>query len=185
MLVKEKNRREIEERLKALGNYVKIDYLNSCLKQSALDFDTRRFVLLELARLYKEKKMHLEAGKMLQSAAPINTGYKGMIQDYVASAEMFAKAGNFENADISFEKAIGCANEKEKFEIKQIKIDRYKAQAEEYYKNDKRHNAMVAFEKLLELNLAPSERKEVQEKLLSLYDRLGKIRDYYSLKRAM
>ncbi len=185
MLVKERNRREVEEKLKGLGNYVKIDYLLSCLKQPFIDFDTRRFVLLELAKLYKEKKMFLEAGKMIQSAAPINTTYKGMINDYVASAEMFVKAGNFDNADISFEKAIGCASDKERFDIKQIKIDCYKGQAEEFFRNDKRNNAMIAFEKLLTLNLAGSERREVQEKLLGLYDKLGRIREYYSLKRGM
>ncbi len=184
MLVKEKSRREIEEKLKGLGNYVKIDYLLSCLKQP-IDFDTKRFVLLELAKLYKEKKMYLEAGKMTQAAAPINTAFKGMISDYILAAEMFVKAGNFDNADITFEKAIGCASDEQRFEIKQVKIDLYKNQAEHYFKNDKRSSAVIAFERLLTLNVTENERREVQEKLLGLYEKLGKIREYYSLKRAM
>ena len=185
MQIKEKNRKEIEIRLKTLGNYVKIDYLASCLKEQSLDFDTRRYVLLELAKLYKERKMFSEAGKMLHAAAPINTTYKGMLSDYVASAEMFVKGGNFENSDISFEKALACANDNEKFEIKQIKIDYYKHRAEEYLRDDKRTNAVAAFEKLLTLNLALTERKEIQEKLLNLYDKLGRIKDYYNLKNNM
>ncbi|MDO8509131.1 MAG: hypothetical protein Q7S27_05610 [Nanoarchaeota archaeon] len=184
MLVKEKNRREIDDKLKSLGNYVKIDYLLNCLKQP-IDFDTKRYVLVKLAELYKEKKMFLESGKMMQNAAPINTTNRAMISDHIFSAEMFVKAGNFNYADIAFEKALSCAGDNQRFEIKQIKIDMYKSQAENYLKNDKRNNAVNAFEKLIELNLAPSERKEVQDKLLSLYDRLGKIKEYYNLKKAM
>ena len=184
MQVREKSRREIEEKLKTLGNYVKIDYLLSCLKQP-VDFDTRKFVLVNLGQLYKEKKMYLEAGKMMQSAAPINTTFKGMIEDYVKSGELFVKAGSFDNADIAFEKALACGNEREKFEIKQKKIDFIKAQGEVYLKNDKRNSALLTYEKLLSLNLAESERREVQTKLLGLYERLGKIREFNSLKRAM
>jgi len=184
MLVKEKNRREIEERLKGLGNYVKIDYLASCLKQQ-IDFDTKRFVLIKLAELYKEKKMYLESGKMMQNAAPINTTNKAMINDYILAAEMFVKAGNFYSADMAFEKALGCSGDNQRFEVKQIKIDLYKSQAEHYLKNDKRSGAAIAFERLLELNLAPTERREIQEKLLNLYEKLGKIREYSNLKRAM
>ncbi len=184
MQVREKTRQEIEAKLKTLGNYVKMDYLQSCLKQP-IDFDTKRFIFLTLAELYNEKKMFLEAGKMMQNAAPINTAKKAIINDYIAAARMFVRAGNFDNADIMFERALGHANDNEKFEIKQKKIDAYKNQAGEYLKNDKRNNAVLSFEKLLDLNLAQSERKEIQEKLLILYERLGKIREYFNLKRAM
>ena len=51
MQVKEKNRREIEERLGKMGDYVKIDYLISCLKRD-LDFDSKRFCLIKLSFMF-------------------------------------------------------------------------------------------------------------------------------------
>lgn len=184
MQIKEKTRREIEERLQHLGNYVQIDYLLSCLKQQ-LDFDTKKFVLLKLSKLYEDKKMYLESGKMIQAAAPINTTFLSMMSDYMKAAELFVRAGNFDNADIAFEKATANANEKQRQEIKNKKIDLYKIQADYYLEIDKRHSALLAYEKLLSLNLGESERGEVQSKLLDLYSKLGKIREYYALKRAM
>jgi hypothetical protein len=56
-------------------------------------------------------------------------------------------------------------------------------QAKDYLKRYKRKNAMIAFEKLLEINLTDPERKEVQNTLLDLYEKLGKIREFYNLKR--
>lgn len=184
MQVREKTRREIEEKLKTLGNYVKIDYLLSCLKQP-IDFDTRRFILLELTKLYEEKKMFLEAGKMINNAAPINTAFSGKIADFVKAAELFVKGGSFDQADVAFDKALASCNEKQKQEVKNKKIDFYKQQAELYLQNDKRHSALSAYEKLLTLNLGETERRLAQERLLGLYERLGKIREFYALKRGM
>ena len=185
MQVKERTRREVEEKIKTLGAFVKMDYLTSCLKQP-IDFDTRRFVLLKLAELYKEKKMFFEAGKMMHNAAPINTTIMEKINDYVHSGELFLKSGNFEHADIAFDKAIGsCEIERQRTYIKDKKINFYKQQAKFYLQNEKRQSAAHAYEKLLSLNLAESEKKEAQETLLELYQKLGKIREFYALKRTM
>ena len=185
MHVKEKSRREIEEKLKTLGAFVKIDYLTSCLKQP-IDFDTRRFALLKLAELYEEKKMFFEAGRMMHNAAPINTTIMEKISDYVYAGELFLKSGNFEHADIAFERAIGaCETEQQRTNVKDKKINFYKQQAKSYLDNEKRQSAALAYEKLLSFNLASNEKKEAQETLLELYQKLGKIKEFYSLKRTM
>lgn len=185
-MIKERNRREIEAKLKGLGSFVKIDYLTRCLKQPALDFDTKRYVFLNLAQLYSEKKMFFEAGKMLQNAAPINTTIMEKMNDYAHAAEMFIKSGNFNMADVAFEKSISsCETEQQRTTVRDKKIDYYKKHAESCFSNDKRQNAMLAFEKLLSLNLAESEKKDAQIKLLGLYEKLGKIREYTSLKRVV
>ena len=109
MLIKEKTRREVEEKLKSLGDFVKIDYLTSCLKQQ-VDFDTRKFVLLQLSKLYEDKKMFVEAGKMIELAANINTTFQNQINDFLKAAELFVKGGDFDKADKSFEKALVAGN---------------------------------------------------------------------------
>ncbi len=167
-----------------MGDYLKINYLRNCLKQS-LDFDTKRFVLVKLGELYEGKKMFLEAGKMMMNVAPINTTFQAKTNDFLKSAELFIKAGNFDEADIAFEKALGCCNDREKEIVKAKRMEYYRNQAKIYFDNDKRQSAVLAFEKLLALSPPENERKEVQEKLLGLYERLGKIRDFYNLKRVM
>lgn len=185
MLVKERNRREIEERLKGMGDYVKIDYLASCLKQQ-LDFDSRKFVLLELSDAYESKRMFTDAGKLMQNAAAINTTIAGQITDYVRAGNLFVRGGNFDEADSVFDRALAlCVNEGQRRDVKKTKKSLYKSQAEFYITTDKRKNAMIAHEKLLSLDLDSQEKKEVQEKLLTLYEKLGKIRDFYNLKRGM
>lgn len=185
MLVKERNRREIEARLNGMGEYVKIDYLSSCLKQQ-LDFDTRKFVLLELADVYESKRMFSDAGKIIQNAAAINTTISGKISDFVKAGNLFVRGGNFDEADSVFDKALAtCANDEQRRDVKKTKRNLYKSQAEFYFTVDKRKNAMTAYEKLLSLDLDMQEKREAQEKLLLLYEKLGKIRDYYNLKKTI
>ena len=184
MLIKEKTRREVEEKLKSLGDFVKIDYLTSCLKQQ-VDFDTRKFVLLQLSKLYEDKKMFVEAGKMIELAANINTTFQNQINDFLKAAELFVKGGDFDKADKSFEKALVAGNTVEKVMIKHRRKEIYIQQAEFYLKNDRRNHAALSYERLLSFDLDILEKKKVQEKLLNLYEKLGKIRDYYSLKRIM
>lgn len=174
-------RREVEERLKRVGDYVKMDYLSACLKKQ-LDFDTKKFVLLKLAEVYEQRRMFAEAAKMMRNAAEINTTYEGKMNDFVKSAELFVRAGHFDESDVSFTKALGCAKELEKARIKQTRKEWYKAQAKEYLARDRRSHAVIAYEKLLALELSLQEKKEAQTTLLSLYEKLGKVKEFYALK---
>ena len=84
MDVREKNRHEIEARLSTMGDYVKMEYLNDCLKKIT-DFETRRFVMIRLADIYEAKKMFLEAGKLFRKIAEINTSTSNKISDFTKS----------------------------------------------------------------------------------------------------
>jgi len=174
-------RREIEAKLAIVGDYVKMDYLQACLKKN-MDFDTKKFVLIRLAETYEGRRMFLEAGKLIRNAADINTTFDGKIRDFVKSAELFVKAGSYDQSDISFGKAMAMASEKQKQDIKAFKKEFYKKQALEYFKRDKRKHAMDSYEKLLTLDLDASEKNEAQRILLDLYQKLGKVREYGILR---
>ncbi|MEK6933845.1 MAG: hypothetical protein AABW75_03145 [Nanoarchaeota archaeon] len=177
-------RKEIEAKISNVGDYVKMDCLQACLKKQ-LDFDTRKFVLTELTRIYEERKMNLEAGKLMRMAADINTTFEGKMNDFIKSAGLFIKSGSFDEADISISKALANANDRQKVGIK-IKIkDIYKNYAKDMLSKDKRKHAMEAYEKVLSLDLDPLEKKDSQKNLLYLYEKLGKIYDYYALKKTM
>ena len=178
------NRREIEEKLKTLGDYVKIDYLARCLKEGP-DFDTRKFILTNLSRLYETKGMYAESGKNLLAAADINTTYEAKISDFMKAAELFMKSNAFSDADVAVTKAIASANTKQRAQIKAQQKALYTAQANLLIQKDKRSHAVEAYEKLMTLEMTPEEKRETQTTLLNLYEKLGRVREFYSLKRGM
>ena len=178
------SRKEIDNKLAGMGDYVKIDYLARCLKQT-IDFDTRKFVLTKLGEIYGERGMYLEAARMVAGGAEINTTFQSKINDYMRAAELFVKGGGFDDADNVFNKAVACSNGLQKENIKTKRKEIYKAQARAYMQRDKRNQALQTYEKLLSIDLTPEEKREVQSTLLSLYEKLGKVKDYYALKRNM
>ncbi len=184
MNTNEFTRRAIEEKIAAMGDYVKISYLSNSLKKS-LDFDTRKFVLTTLSRLYEDRKMLNEAGKMLSFSADINTTFNGKITDFLKSTELFIKGGSYDEADMSFKKALAVANTSQKTELKKRVKDMYQVQAKEYLARDKRKNAVKAYEKLLSLDLDPQEKDAIKAKLVVLYESLGKVREFYNMRKSL
>ena len=180
----ELTRRDVELKLASIGDYVKMDYLQACLKKQ-VDFDTRKFVLTTLSGIYESKKMFLDAGKILRAGAEINVTFDAKMSDYMKSADLLIKAGAFDESDISFTKALACATDIQKANLKVKRKEMYKKQAQEYLQKDKRKHAMESFEKLLEIDLQGDEKKVAQATLLGLYEKLGKIKEYSNLKRSM
>ena len=183
MLGESVTKKEVEAKLASVGDYVKMDFLQQCMKKQ-LDFDTRRFVMTKLSSIYESRLMFLEAAKLIRNVADINTTFDGKYNDFAKSMELYIKAGEYDEAESSFQKALACGNERQKFAVKQKMKDMLKMKANELLKRDKRKNAADAYEKMLSLSfLDIAERKEVQNSLMQLYQKLGKIREFYALKR--
>ncbi|MBX4212530.1 hypothetical protein KW787_03705 [Candidatus Pacearchaeota archaeon] len=184
MEIKGVTRRDIEAALPKLGDYVKMEYLTKCLKQN-IDFDTRKFALTKLAQIYESKGMFSDAAKLMTNAADISPTYDGKMNDFMKAVDLHAKAGKFDEADAAFNKALVCASGIQKDRLKEKRKEIYRAQAKSYMDKDKRKNAMLAYEKMLNLDISNDERKQVQTILIGLYEKLGKIREFYALKRNM
>jgi tetratricopeptide (TPR) repeat protein len=130
--------------------------------------------------------MPAEAARLIAHAADINSTFLAKMTDFSKSMELYIKAGKFIEADASFAKAIACANtENEKFSLKIKRKELIKQQAKDYLIKDKRRTAVEAYEKLLSIDLTPSEKKDAQTTLINLYEKLGMIREFYALKRAI
>ncbi len=177
-------RRAIEEKIATMGDYVKISYLSNSLKKS-LDFDTRKFVLTTLSKLYEDRKMFKEAGKMLSFSADINTTFNGKLSDFLKSTELFVKGGSYDDADLAFKKALAVANTSQRTELKKRVKEMYQTRAKEYLAKDKRKNAAEAYEKLLSLDLDPQEKDAIKAKLIVLYESLGKVREFYNMRKSL
>jgi tetratricopeptide (TPR) repeat protein len=178
------SRQEIEAKLAVSGDFVKMDYLQACLKK-LLDFDTKRFVMIKLASVYESRMMYLESGKLMRAVADINTTFDGKLNDFLKSMNLFVKANAFGEADVSYKKAIGMATPIQKNSIKLKLKEAYKARAKELMEKDRRKNALDIYERMASLELNPFEKKEVQEALLKLYEKLGKVKEYYNLQKGV
>ena len=179
------SRREIEAKLANVGDYVKMDYLSACLKKN-LDFDTKKFTLVKLSEIYESRKMYLEAGKLLRAAAEINSTFEGKMNDFMKSMELSVKGGNFDDAEVSYTKALACADGMQKERLRARRKTAYINQARDALAKDKRKHAMDAYQKYLSIpELNSQERLEVQTALLALYEKLGKITEYGALRRTM
>jgi tetratricopeptide (TPR) repeat protein len=182
--ITERTRAEIDAKIKTMGEYVKMSYLQRAIK-SQLDFDTRKFVLLELTKIYEQKGMFLDAAKTIRAAADITTTYKEKIGQFMKSVEFNIRGNNFTEADRLFVQALALGNDREKIDMKQLYKQFHFAQAQAYMKNDRRNNAKEVYQKMLSLDLNHSERLDVQNRLLDLYYRLGNVREYHALKDKM
>src|SRR3989339_669968 len=62
----------------------------------------------------------------------------------------------------------------------------YATQALAHLNRDKRTNAMNTYERFLSIaDLTPGEKGQAQKNLLALYEKLGKVREFYNLKKVM
>ncbi len=175
---------EIEATLKGRGDYVKIDELARLLTQN-LATDTKKFVTIELAKIYESRGMHVNAAKLFDNLAISSSTYADQIMYFTKEAELFIKGSSYPEADMAMKKAIAAAAPKERDKIvAQIKTAFF-AHAQEHEKNRRRNNALRAYEKILELELTETERTQVKQKLLPLYESLGKVREYLNLKQSL
>jgi len=184
LLRKEMAKSEIEQALKGKGDFVQIDSLGRLLKEP-IAFDTRKFVFLKLATLYEKAKMFNDSAKMYGNAAEISLPFAEKIKHYMKETELYAKTGAFDRVENAMKKAMAQANSREREEIKISVKMLYKEQAKTCEAELRRNQATRFYEKILEMRIPEQERRETGEKLLELYKRLGKLREYQVLEKSM
>lgn len=164
---------DIEKCLAPKGNFIKIDYLTRFLKED-IPLDMKKFCYLKLAETYENMKLFNDAAKMFNSLAIISIAFTEKINNHIKESKSYIKAGNFSKSDEALKKAMNEGNSVQKNEIYQEIKNFYKKFAEDYEKDMKRNNASRIYEKILEMKISDKERQEIKEKLIQLYEKLGK-----------
>jgi len=182
MLGSNLSKSDVEEKLVGRGDFVNIDYLSKLLNEK-LHRDTKKFVYLKLIEIYERTRMFNDVAKMYEGIASISIAFSEQIKNHLKATEYYIKAGFFDKADYAMKKALNEANSVEREEINFSVKDFYKRQAEEYEKVLKRNAATKIYEKLLEMNITDQERKEIKEKLIELYEKLGRLKEFYAMKK--
>ena len=183
MLNKEMTTQEIENDLNKHSDFMKIDMITR-FTNDLLPNDLKIFLYKKLMELYKSNKMSIEAAKVAKNIAMLSDSYKEKEKYHIAEAELYIIAGAFEKVNSAMKNAMVNARATERDHIAYTIKEFYKIQADIYEKERKRGNASRIYEKILEMNMLPTERQQIKEKLLDLYDKLGKTKEYFILKKA-
>ena len=182
MLGSELSKSDVETQIAGRGEFVQIGHLSDLLRQK-LHRDTKKFVYLKLIEIYDKRKMFNDVAKMYEGLAIICIAFSEQIKNYLKATEYYIKAGFFDNADYSMRKALNEANSVEREEIIFSVKEFYKKQAEEHERELKRNHAARIYEKLLEMSITDEERREIKDKLMELYEKLGKLKEFYAMKK--
>ena len=180
MQVLEKKREEIEAKVNTMSDFLKMEYLESCLKSNP-DINIHKYCYKKLSDLYENKIMYSEAAKYMAKFEELCVGAKEKIAAIVKEAELLIKADQYDSADYLYKKAMSFADTAEKFEIKRKMVEFYKKEAANFEKSNKISAALKIYEKLVH-HVADAERNEARKRMLELYNKLGKVKEYIKLK---
>jgi hypothetical protein len=183
MQVLEKKREEIEAKVNTMSDFLKMEYLESCLKAN-LDINVCKYCYKKLSELYENKIMYPEAAKYMAKFGELCAGAKEKIAAIVKEAELLVKAGSYDPADYLYKKAMSLADGPEKYEIKRNMVKFYKQEAANFERLNKHAGALKIYERLV-YHVADAERDEARKRMLELYQKLGKIKEYIRLKAEM
>ncbi|MFA7707353.1 MAG: hypothetical protein WCX73_00215 [Candidatus Pacearchaeota archaeon] len=180
MQVLEKKKEEVEAKANKMSDFVKMEYLESCLK-TIPDLSVAKYCYKQLAELYEKKLMYTEASKYMTRFGESCVGAKEKIAAIIKEAELLIKAGQYDPAGYLYTKAMTLADASGKFEIKRNMILTYKKEAELLEKSNRSTAALKIYEKIINYVL-DAEKIEMKRKMLKLYQNLGRITDYLKLK---
>ena len=176
--VRERSIEGMKEKLSSMNTALnKMVYLESALKAVGGDFDIKRFIWGELARLYEDRKMFERAARALGTLAAMEPMFRERMDSYVMAAEMFCRVGKIEDADQMFVMAARDVAEEGKVKVRLARKNVYLSAAGELERKGKRASAVKFYERLVKMNLDALEKETVLEKLRVSYKALGMFRE--------
>ena len=128
MQVLERKKEEIEAKVNTMSDFVKMEYLESCLKIN-LDINVCKFCYKKLSELYEKKTMYSEAAKYIAKFGEVCVDTREKRGAIIKEAELLIKAGLYDPAIYLYKKAMSSADTTGKFEIKRNMILFYKQEA--------------------------------------------------------
>jgi tetratricopeptide (TPR) repeat protein len=180
LLKKEMSTSEIDTLLKDKNDFVKIDHLTRFL-QEKLPAEIRKFSFMRLGEVYERSFMFVDSARAYEMAGELSSenDKKNM---FIKSAQLFIRGGDFTRAEGLIRNAMSKANDFERKDIYEG-LKRYCIySAEAFEKAKKVGDAIKIYEKVLTMELSDSEKKQVKTRLMELYQRLGKVKEYMALK---
>ncbi|MDO8516854.1 MAG: hypothetical protein Q7S33_01905 [Nanoarchaeota archaeon] len=181
--VKEKSWAEIDAKLKTFNSdLIKLEYLEAVLRTDVIT-DVKRSAIKILVAIYEKNLMYDRAAKALSEKAVIDISVRDKIESYTKAGEYYARSGNIESSDNMFIKAARDASVDQQKAIKEKMKQIFLNAAKDFEKKSKRNIATKFYERMLKMNnLNEIEKKEVKDKLMSIYKSFGKFAEMKTLE---
>jgi hypothetical protein len=183
MQVFEKTRDEVCKRAEKMSDFLRMEYLESCLKVLA-DIDIRRYCLQELSRLYERNHMYPDAIKYIINFQAVCISRREKINAYLKEIELLINGGYYERVEYAYKRIIENLNDKEVYEIEKRIVDFYKEEIKRLEKMNRYAPLLKAYEMLMKL-LIGEEKIEAKKRILVLYKKLGKVRESLELEKEL
>ncbi|MAG07718.1 hypothetical protein CMI46_02785 [Candidatus Pacearchaeota archaeon] len=178
------SKQEVESAIAGKDDFIKIDYLNRYLKR-ADSLEMKRFLLLHLAAANENKGLLNDAIRNVSAAGDVSITFREKRDLYMKEVALWIKIGDFMMAEKAFHKALGYGSEIEKVDMQNLYEDSFRAIGKSYMDGDKLRKALEIYEKLFAITKVNRRKMEVKEKLLELYEKLGRGREYDRLKNVV
>jgi len=172
---------EIEEAIRDKGDFVKIDYLNRYLKKVD-SLEMKRFILLNLASVNESRGLFNDAIKNVSAAGDISITFREKRDLYMKEVALWIKISDFMMAEKAFNKTLSYGNENDKLEIYSLYEETFRAIGKNYENQGKLRKALEVYDRLFNIVKIPQKKEEVKNKLLDIYSKLGRTREYNRLK---
>lgn len=183
MQVLERTKKEVEMRASTMSDFLKMEYLESCIKKTN-DPEILRYCYKELSILYERRSMFNEALKYIAKFKEVCILQREKMESESKEIELLIKSGSYERADLEFKEACKTLAEKDKFELKRKIIELYRKEAQNFEKFNKNAGIAKVYEKLINY-LSDQEKVEAKKKMLVAYRKLGKVRESIELERQL
>ena len=181
MLNKGMKKQEIEDFLEGKDDFVVIDHLTRLIKEQP-PIDVRKYAYLKMARIYLNRSMFIDAAKMFRNAAINSVKFSEQQENCMKEAKCYLRALKFDDATNALKKAFAEANQDQRNNMYKGFIEYFKKVGEDYEKQNLPGKTTKVYEKLIRMKITDEDKEEVKEKLLNLYQKLGKTKEYNFLK---
>ena len=176
---------DIRMRLKTLSPMLQQEYLENLLKRLSLDPNIRLLCSREVTELYVRRGLLAAAAKTMGSAAAFIHNPNHRRDIYKQAAVLYLRAVDLLMAEDSFRKSLENATERERPFLKKEFENRHLTEAMAMETGGRRAKAVEVYERMLRLNPDPILQRKINERLVSLYEQLGRIRDHLNLRDSM
>lgn len=171
---------EIEKLLENKGDFVQIDYLTRFLKLFP-PISMRKYSYLTLARIYLNRSSFKEAAKMFNNASVNCLTFKEKQECHLKEAKSYVRATEYDKSIQALKKAFSEATQKERSNLFTNLIEYYKKVGEDLESRNLPGKTTKLYEKLITMKISKEDKNTIQEKLLALYKKLGKTKEYDAL----
>ena len=150
-----------------------------------MDPNLRILASRKLAELHAARGMWASAARIMTNAATSSERFSTAQELYLSAASLSIKAGDYLLADDNIRGAVDVAAPSEKARVQSAAADMYLSAAAELDKSGKMTKSAQIYERILKTSRDANVSKRIRERLVVLYEKLGKIQESMRMKASL